>query len=315
MSRLFPPIGPFEAFELPVSDGHMLYVERSGRQGGAPIVFLHGGPGSGATPDHRRLFDPTRFEIIVFDQRGAGRSRPHGATECNDTARLIADMETIRERFGHARWRLAGGSWGATLALAYADAHPGRVEGLALYGVFLCRQKEIEGFYGPSGAAASLFPEAYAAFAAPLAPEERADPIAAYARRFDDPDPERRNAALFAWTAYEKRLSRLIVDEEALARELADLCYVQAHSRIENWYFRHNGFIDGDALLARAPERLGSTPLEIVAGRYDVVTPPETAWELAKAVPSARLTFAPRAGHSVKEPEVEAAFMAAIARL
>ncbi len=315
MSGLHPPIGPFEAFELPVSDGHDLYVERSGKKGGDPIVFLHGGPGSGATPDHRRLFDPGRFEIVIFDQRGSGRSRPQGAVEGNDTGRLVADMEAIRDRFGYGRWRIAGGSWGATLALAYADAHPERVVGLALYGVFLCRPSELDAFYGPCGPAAALFPDAYADFLKPLPAAERADPIAAYGELFEKADGPRLEAALLAWTAYEKRLSRLVVAEDQLAAELADPAFVHAHSRIENWYFRNNGFIDGDALLARAGARLSGAPVEIVAGRYDMVTPPRTAWELSKAVPHARLVIAPSSGHSVKEKEVEAAFMAAIGRL
>lgn len=315
MSQLYPPIQPFETVDLPVGEGHVLYVERCGRRGGDPIVFLHGGPGSGATADHRRLFDPARFEIIIFDQRGAGRSRPQGAIDHNDTARLVADMEAIRRRFGHDRWRVAGGSWGATLALAYADVHPTRVQGVAVYGVFLCRRAEIDAFYGPSGPAAALFPDAYADFVAPLAPGERADPVAAYGRLFDAPEPETRDAALRAWTAYEKRLSRLVVTDEMLERDLSDPAYVAAHSRIENWYFRHEGFIDGDAILSRAGVRLEAAPVEIVAGRYDVVTPPITAWELAKAAPHAQLVIAPSSGHSVKEPEVTEAFMAAISRI
>ena len=313
--RLYPPIGPFETVELAVTDGHTLYVERCGRAGGEPILFLHGGPGSGCTLEQRRLFDPKRFEAVLFDQRGAGRSRPQGDVEANDTPRLIADIEAIRTHFGYERWRLAGGSWGATLALAYADAHPERVLSMALYGVFLCRPFELEAFFGPVGPAASLFPEAYAEVLAPVPEAERGDLIAAYGRLFDHPDAETRTAALLAWTRYEKRLSRLIVSESDLAEELADPDYVRAHSRIENWYFRNGGFIDGDALLERAAARLADIPVEIVAGRYDVVTPLVSAWQLARAAPRARLTVAPRSGHSVKEPEVQALFMEAIARL
>ncbi|MCI4665763.1 MAG: prolyl aminopeptidase [Neomegalonema sp.] len=313
--RLYPALGPFETLELTTSDGHSIYVERCGRMGGEPIVFLHGGPGSGCTPDQRRLFDPERFEIILFDQRGAGRSRPHGSLEANDTPRLIADMEAIRTRFGYETWRLAGGSWGATLALAYADAHPERVRGMAIYGVFLCRPFELQGFFAPDGPAASLFPEAYAEFAALAPTAERGDLITAYARLFEHPDQATREAALLAWTRYEKRLSRLHTPAAELASALADPDYVYAHSRIENWYFRNNGFIEGDALIARAPSKLAHIPLEIVSGRYDVVTPPITAWQVAQAAPRARLTIAPRSGHSVKEPEVEALFMEAITRI
>ena len=187
--------------------------------------------------------------------------------------------------------------------------------GLALYGVFLCRATEIDGFYGPQGWGAALFPEAYAEFAAPIPEAQRADPVSAYAELFEHPEEATRSAALLAWTRYEKRLSRRQVTEEMLAEELADPDYVRAHSRIENWYFRNRGFIDGDALLARLGEKLAGVPVEIVAGRYDMVTPPSTAWELARAIPHAKIAFAPLSGHSVKEPEVEAAFMAAIARL
>lgn len=314
---LHPPIEPFDSFRLAVGDGHEIHVEQAGNPQGVPVLYLHGGPGSGAGARIRRLFDPARTRAILFDQRGAGRSTPHGSLDANTTAHLLRDIEAIRTRLGIGRWVLFGGSWGATLALAYAMAHPRRVSAMVLYGIFLCRRRELDALYGANGVAAALFPDVYEDFAA-LLPPGTDDPVAAYGAMFAASDPALRRDALRRWTALERAVSRLLPDPEALSEELADEDYVLAHSLIENHYFRHGGFIDAQAILDTAGEVLAGIPIDLIASRYDVVCPVATAYELARAIPHARLEIVPDAGHTWRDPANTAALQrrldAAIAR-
>jgi proline iminopeptidase len=305
MSRLrglYPDITPHESDLLAVGDGHRLYYEVCGNPAGEPVVFLHGGPGSGAGAHARRFFDPRRFRIILFDQRGAGRSTPHGSLHANTTDHLVADLERLRVHLGVETWHVFGGSWGATLALAHADRHGAQVASLTLYGVFLARARELRALYFPGGVAHQLFPEAFERFLAPLAPGAQRDPVRGYRDLFDSPEPAIRERALMEWTRLEKRVSRLVVSEAELDAEMGDSAYLLAHSLIENHYFLHNGFVDGDDLLARAGARLSRAAVQIIAGRYDLVCPPITAFELHRGVPHSRLEIVADAGHGWREP-------------
>ena len=314
---LFAPLKPFATDLLPVGDGHEIHFTQSGNPLGEPLLFLHGGPGSGSSPDQRRLFDPARFHIIQFDQRCCGKSRwtPDNAGNCADnvTDRLVADMQKLLDHLAIDQLHLAGGSWGSTLALAFGVAFPARVRSLLLYGIFLCRQHELRALYFPGGPAQQLFPEAFEDYLAPLPMDERDDPLTGYGRLFSSPDKELRNEALLRWTRFEKRLSRLVVDESELARELEDPDYVKNHSQIENFYFRHNCFVDEDkgGLLQQAGEKLGHIPAHLINGRYDLVCPPRTAHELHKALPRSTLTIVPNAGHSFREPGITDAIIRA----
>lgn len=301
MTDLYPPLDPFDMRRLAVGGGHELHVEQCGAPDGMPLLYLHGGPGSGASAEIRRLFDPTRLRAVLFDQRGAGRSTPHGGLEANTTQHLVADIERIREALGIDRWIVFGGSWGATLALAYAMEAPARVARMVLYGAFLCRPVELARLYGRSGVAAALYPDVYARFAE-LLPDADADPVEAYGRLFRSPDARIRTEALTRWTLLEKAVSRFMPDAEALAADLADADYVLAHSLIENHYFRHAGFIDADAILATAGARLADVAIDLVAARYDLVCPLETAHTLSGAIPHARLHIVPDAGHTWRDP-------------
>ncbi|MCH9012801.1 MAG: prolyl aminopeptidase [Proteobacteria bacterium] len=306
---LFPPIEPFETGRLERDPPHRLYWEQSGRPDGQPVVFLHGGPGAGASPEHRRFFDPAHYRIIVFDQRGAGRSNPLGELSANTTPHLIADIEALRERLGVERWLVFGGSWGSTLAIAYAEAHPERVTGLVLRGIFLCRKKEIDWFlYGMRW----IFPEIWRRFAEGVPEAERGDLLGAYHRRLVDPDPEVHMPAARAWSTYEGACSTLRPSPETVAAFGEDTMALGL-ARIEAHYFKNGIFLEDGALLANV-ERMRRIPGTIVQGRYDVVCPIATADEFARAWPEADYIIVPDAGHSAMEPGIRRALVAATER-
>ncbi|WP_203294051.1 prolyl aminopeptidase [Maricaulis parjimensis] len=296
---LYPPIRPLESFHLPVGDGHELYVEECGRPDGIPVITLHGGPGGGVSPALRRFFDPRRYRIILFDQRGCGRSTPHGSLENNTTQKLIEDIEKIRVHMGVDQWLVFGGSWGATLSLAYAREHADRCLGLVLRGVFLCTQIELDWFYRQG--ANMLFPDAWERLVDPLAPEERDDIIKAYYERLAEPDLVRRRPDALAWARWESALISMAGDPSA---PLADPIRADALARLETHYFLHKGFFERDGLLLEEADRFNQLPGVIVQGRYDVVTPPRSAWALARAWPRARLQMIGDAGHAAGEPGV-----------
>jgi proline iminopeptidase len=305
------PFAPLTSEQLAVGDGHELYVESVGRAGGIPAVYLHGGPGSGCQPDHRRLFDPERFHAVLFDQRGAGRSRPKGGREHNTLAHLIADMETIRAKFGFERWIVVGGSWGATLALAYAQAHPHRVSGLVLRATFLGTRKEIEEAF--TGALPRFYPGLSEDFLAVLPQEERARPIDAYWRRILDPDPAVHGPVARAWGDTERILS-----EHAPSRTRLDLAALKANGALpatpfmEAHYFANDSFMQPDQLLNEAA-RLAGIPGIIVQGRYDLLCPPSTSHALAARWREAEIRIVEEAGHMLYDPGVRNAVMKAIA--
>ncbi|MDE2457657.1 MAG: prolyl aminopeptidase [Rhodospirillales bacterium] len=306
---LFPEIGPFETGYLPLSDGHVMYWEQVGNPAGKPVLFLHGGPGAGAGAVHRRFFDPSIWRVIIFDQRGAGRSRPLGSLENNNTPQLIDDIETLRTFMNIERMLLFGGSWGSTLALAYAQAHPEHVAGAVLRGIFLGREQEVEWFlYGLQ----RVFPDAHAAFANFLPPEERHDLLEGYFRRLTDPDPQVQAAAARAWSVYEGSCSTLLPSMEAVTTFAQDRTAIGL-ARIEAHYFRNGLFLPPGGLLGHM-EKLREIPCEIVQGRYDMICPAQTAFELAAAWGQARLTLVPDAGHSALEPGVRTALIAALER-
>ena len=296
---LYPPIRPYATWRLPVGDGHELYVEECGRPDGIPVITLHGGPGGGVSPALRRFFDPRRYRIILFDQRGCGRSTPHGELTANTTQHLVADIERIREKCGVDQWLVFGGSWGATLAIAYARAHAEQCLGLVLRGVFLSSQAELDWFY--KGGANILFPDAWERFVAPLSETEREDTVAAYYERLQESDITRRRADALAWSGWESALISLAGDPGGPA---ADPVRADALARLETHYFAHKGFFDRDLELLEDAPKYNHLPGVIVQGRYDVVTPPRTAWMLSQAWPKARLRIIGDAGHAAGEPGV-----------
>jgi proline iminopeptidase len=306
---LVPEIGPFETGYLPLSDGHVMYWEQVGNPRGRPVLFLHGGPGAGAGAVHRRFFDPAHWRTVIFDQRGAGRSRPLGSLEANTTGHLVADIERLRAYLDIDRWLLFGGSWGSTLALAYAQAHPEHVVSLVLRGVFLGRRSEVDWFLHGLRA---IFPDAHSAFASHLSPEERGDLLGSYLKRLTDPDPVVHMAAARAWSIYEGSCSTLLPSPDTVSSFAQDRTALGL-ARIEAFYFAHNLFLPPEGLLGRM-ERIGHLPAEIVQGRYDMVCPPVTAFELAASWPAARMTLVPDAGHSALEPGVRRALVAAVER-
>ena len=304
-------IAPLSSDVVAVGDGHELYVESVGHAGGIPAVYLHGGPGSGCQPDHRRLFDPERFQAILFDQRGCGRSRPKGSREHNTLPHLIADMELIRQKFGFEKWMVVGGSWGATLALAYAEAHPDRVSGLALRATFLGTTAEVETAF--TSVLARYYPELHNDFLQVLPAEERAQPVQAYLRRILDPDPVAHIPAARAWHDTERALSEITPARPRLERtqlnasqSLAATPFMEAH------YFIHDCFMRPNQLLDEAG-RLADIPGIIVQGRYDLLCPPATSQALAARWPRAEVRIVEGAGHTLYDPGVRDAVMKAIA--
>lgn len=297
---LYPEIAPFHTEHLDVGDGHSLYVEQCGNPDGEPVIVLHGGPGGGCTPGYRRFFDPARYRVVLFDQRGAGRSTPNASVDHNTTWHLVDDIERIRVHLGIEAWVVFGGSWGSTLALAYAITHPARARALMLRGIFLARVHEYAWLYGPEGAA-RLFPERYAEFLLPIPPAERHEILAAYHRRLMGPDQALAERCALAWAVWEGAISRLVPqdDVEGVMGPIA-----LAFARIECHYFIHGCWLGPDQLLDGARAHLQDTPVVIAQGRYDVVCPVQSAYELAQALPHAQLHVAPSSGHSVSEPEI-----------
>lgn len=311
MNDLYPDLLPYATHTLRVDDRHTLYVEECGRPGGVPAVFLHGGPGAGCEPYHRRFFDPDRYRLVLFDQRGAGRSTPHADLTDNTTWDLVADIERIRVHLGIERWLVFGGSWGSTLALAYAQTHPGRVSALVLRGIFLCRPQEIQWFYQQG--ASRVFPDYWADFVAPIPEAERRDLLGAYHRVLTGGDEVARLAAAKAWSVWEGRTATL-VPNPAVVEHFGGAHLALGLARIECHYFMHQAFLRPDQLLQEAG-RLSGIPGVIVHGRYDLICPLENAWELHRAWPGSELQIVPDAGHSAAEPGTRAALVAATDRL
>ncbi|HEV2265522.1 MAG TPA: prolyl aminopeptidase [Stellaceae bacterium] len=307
---LFPPIEPYQSGMLPLDALHTMYWEQSGNPAGLPAVFLHGGPGAGATPTHRRFFDPAVYRIVVFDQRGAGRSTPLGETQDNTPRHLIADIERLRVHLGIERWVVFGGSWGSTLALAYAEAHPDRCSGLVLRGIFLCRQSEIDWFlYGMR----TVFPEAWRNFSGFIPEPERTDLLTAYVRRLMDPTPSVHMPAARAWSTYEGVCSTLLPSPDTVAAFGEDRMALGL-ARIEAHYFRHHVIKPANDLVAHV-DRIRDVPAIIVQGRYDMVCPAISADELHRAWPDAHYVVVPDAGHSAMEPGIRAELVAATERM
>jgi proline iminopeptidase len=311
MRDLYPPIEPYRVLHLPVSDLHTLYVEECGIPTGQPVVFLHGGPGGGSQPLYRQFFDPNRWRVVLFDQRGCGRSRPHAELRENTTWDLVADIERIRVHLGIEDWVVFGGSWGSTLALAYAQTHPDRCRGLILRGIFTLRRQEIQWFY--QSGASYLFPDTWAHYLAAIPVEEQDDLLGAYYRRLTSDNLAERRAAARAWSVWEASTSKLIPDV-ALMDKFAEDDFAEAFARIECHYFMNGGFFDDDRQLIDNAARLRAIPGVIVQGRYDVVCPIQTAWELHQAWPEADFHIIADAGHSATEPGIVDALVTATDR-
>jgi len=296
--ELFPSLDPYEHGMLEVSDGHTLYWECCGDPKGKPAVFVHGGPGGGSGPDYRRFWDAARYRIVLFDQRGCGRSTPQASLEANTTPHLIADMELLREHLSIERWQVFGGSWGSTLSLAYAQSHPARVTELILRGIFLLRPEELRWYYQEG--ASFIFPDAWEHFLAPIPAEERGDLMKAYHARLTSADEATRLEAAKAWSIWEGSTSMLLTNPELVAKT-GEARFAEAFARIECHYFVNGGFLpDGVPLLERV-DRIRHIPAVIVQGRYDVVCPMRSAWDLHRAWPEAELSITPDAGHAALE--------------
>lgn len=297
MHELFPPIEPYDRGRLGLDAIHTMYWEQSGSRTGVPVVFLHGGPGGGVVPNHRRFFDPGAYRIVLFDQRGAGHSTPLGELRDNTTAHLVRDMEALRRHLGIERWLVFGGSWGSTLALAYAQAHPQRCLGLILRGIFLGRASEIEWFlYGMR----AVYPEVWEAFAGHLPQDERADLLGNYYRRLTSDDPRLNQPAALAWSLYEGGCSTLLPSPETISH-FSEAHVALALARIEAHYFKHDCFLHPDELLAGMAQ-IRAIPGVIVQGRYDIVCPARSAYELHRAWPEATFHLVADAGHAAWEP-------------
>lgn len=308
--ELYPRLEPHAQGRLDVGDGHSIYWERCGNPKGKPAVFLHGGPGAGCSPQHRRLFDPARYDVLLFDQRGCGRSTPHASLEANTTWHLVADIERLREMLGVERWLVFGGSWGSALALAYAQAHAAHVSELVLRGIFTLRRWELLWYY--QHGASLLFPDKWEAFLAPIPEPERGDMMAAYHRRLTDPDPAVRLPAARAWSLWEGETITLLPDA-AYSSQHADDAYALAFARIENHYFVHGGWLE-ESQLIRDAQRLRGIPAVIVQGRYDIATPAATAWDLHRAWPEAEFVLVEGVGHAFSEPGIQSALLTATDR-
>lgn len=306
LRTFYPEIEPYETLMLPVGDGHELYVEQSGNPDGKPVVFLHGGPGSGTSPKQRRVFDPERYRIVLVDQRMAGRSTPHASTtvdpqvwSTNTTWHLVADLERVREHLRIERWQVFGGSWGSALALAYAQTHPDRVTELVLRGIFTLRAGELAWMY-ERGHLEHVYPDLWAQFVAPVAPERRHEMQVAYHELLFDPDPEVHVPAAQAWSGWEARVISVLPDEESY-RKATEAAQAVAFARIENHFFVHGGWFREGQLLADA-HKVAHLPTVVVQGRLDMCTPARTAFDLAARLPDARFVVVPDAGHAFSEP-------------
>lgn len=302
---LYPAIQPIRSYYYQVSEEHELYVEESGKPDGVPVVFLHGGPGGSCEPVHRRYFDPERYRIILFDQRGSGKSRPHASLKNNTTQDLIDDLEKIRNKMAIDKWVVFGGSWGSTLALAYAQTFPERVSGLILRGIFLCRQKDIDWFY--QGGAARLFPDAWQEFLAPIPESERNNLVKAYYQRLTGQNEIERMAAAKAWSIWEGSTATLRSNNSVIDY-FSDPHIAMSIARIESHYFMHNSFMDENQLLNNA-DQLKDIPGFIVHGRYDVICPLDQAFELHDKWPNSQLKIIQDAGHAVSEEGIVRALL------
>ncbi len=298
---LYPEIAPYNKGRLKVSELHEIYFEETGNPEGAPVLMVHGGPGGGFNPTMRRFHDPAHYRIILLDQRGCGHSTPHAELEQNTTWDLVADMERLREHLGLERWQLLGGSWGSTLSLAYAQTHPERVSQLILRGIFTLRRRELEWFYQEG--CNWIHPDAFEAYLAPIPEDERGDMISAYYKRLTSDNRDVRLEAARAWSIWEGTTLSLLHDEERV-KHFAQGDYALAFARIECHYFVHKGFFETDDQLIANAHLLQGIPGIIVHGRYDVVTPLKSAWELAQAWPEAELKIVPDSGHAMTEPGI-----------
>lgn len=300
MRTLYPAIDPYASGQLDVGADHSIYWERAGTPGAKPAVFLHGGPGGGISPDHRRLFDPDRYDVLLFDQRGCGRSTPHASLEKNTTWHLVADIERLREMMGVDQWLVFGGSWGSALALAYAQTHPAHVSALILRGIFTLRQQEIDWYYQEG--ASRIYPDKWERFLAPIAHEDRGDLLHAYHRILTGNDRAAQIAAAKAWSVWEGETIRLLPDAALSATHEGD-AFALAFARIENHFFVHRGWLE-EGQLIRDAGKLRDIPGVIVQGRYDMACPAETAWALHRAWPEARFEMIEGAGHAYNEPGI-----------
>ncbi len=308
---LYPDIEPFDSGHLKVSEIHEIYYEQCGNPQGKPVVFLHGGPGGGISPDYRRYFNPAIYRVVLFDQRGSGKSTPHASIDENTTWHLVADIERLREHLGIRTWQVFGGSWGSTLALAYAETHPDRTAELVLRGIFLCRPKEIRWLYDEG--ASELFADIWEEYVKVIPVEERGDMVSAYHRRLTSDDEAVRLAAARAWSIWEGSTSKLFFDPEMIEK-FAEPEFALAFARIECHYFMNNCFFDSDNYLLEHIGAIRSIPGVIVQGRYDVVCPMSSAWDLHRAWPEAQLHIIPDAGHSISEPGIIDALVTATDR-
>jgi len=303
---LFPEIEPYREGKLEVSDLHTIHFEECGNPKGKPLVFLHGGPGGGIDPVYRRYFDPKVWRIVLFDQRGCGRSRPFAELRENTTQDLVADIERLRTHVGIDRWVVFGGSWGSTLSLAYAETHPDRVKALVLRGIFMLRRSELLWFYQEG--ASHIFPDAWEQYLAPIPERDRGDMMAAYYKRLTSHDRKVRMQAARAWSIWEGTTSKLHTDPE-LVKKFGGGRFADAFARIEAHYFVNRGFFEHDDQLLRDVGRVREIPAVIVQGRYDVVCPARSAWDLHRAWPEAKLIVVPDAGHSMTEPGIRSALI------
>lgn len=297
--QLFPKIEALETGFLDLDQGHRMYYEISGQAQGQPVLYLHGGPGGGISPKARRYFDPDHYQIIAYDQRGAGKSTPHAELRANTTWDLVADIERLRRHLNIERWLVFGGSWGSTLALVYAITHPERVSGLILRGIFLARPWEVQWLFQEG--ASYIFPDAYDDYIAPIPASERHNLVDAFYRRLTGADPEERLRAARAWSRWEAAISKLVPDEKMMS-DFEEDEFALAFARIEAHYFQHNSFLETDNWILENSAALRHIPGQIVHGRYDIVCPARNAWELHQAWPQAGFHFTPDAGHAGSEP-------------
>ncbi len=311
MRELYPAITPYDQGFLEVSDIHTLYYEQVGNPNGKPIVFLHGGPGGQIEPFYRQFFDPERWRVVLFDQRGCGRSTPHAELRHNSTWHSVSDIEQLRQYLQIEQWTVFGGSWGSTLALAYSETYPESCLGLILRGIFMLRHEELQWFYQQG--CSYIYPDAWQNYLAQIPEEERGDLITAYHKRLNSDDPKVRSAATKAWSLWEAATSRLYQDPDMMAHFTEDR-FAEAFARIENHYFVNRGFFEVDDQLLRDVGNIRHLPAVIVQGRYDVVCPMKSAWDLHQAWPESELIIVPDAGHAPAEPGIRTALLEATDR-
>jgi proline iminopeptidase len=311
MRELYPPIEPYHQGKLKVSELHKIHFEESGNPHGKPVIFLHGGPGGGITPMYRQYFDPTKWRIVIFDQRGCGKSTPYAELRENTTWDLVRDIEQLRKHLGIDKWVVFGGSWGSTLSLAYSQNHPDRVSGLILRGIFMLRQKELRWFYQEG--TSYIYPDAWCEYLKPIPENERHDLISAYYKRLTSEDKQTRLEAAKAWSVWEGSTSKLLPSKKTINR-FGEEDFAEAFARIECHYFVNKGFLETENQLIKNVDRIRHIPTVIVHGRYDVVCPLVSAWELHCAFPEAEFIVVPDAGHSMTEPGIQTALLDATDR-